>query len=170
VWARRTALICLLALSIATAETMVSEAAGMRLTAPNDGADWRDRADENGPELYSADLGGPRAGARALRLTPPDELGFVEGRAAQADVLSDYLALVVQESYTEIAEPAGPYYFGDDGPLVLSLEFRSGDRHIREHLIWDPPRLYNLTLWCRQSLARTLSGVLDALLAGFRWS
>ncbi|MBD3400492.1 MAG: hypothetical protein GF399_09185 [Candidatus Coatesbacteria bacterium] len=150
-------------------EGVRSEAAGMLLSAPPDGRRWEDRGDVNGPELYSWDAGGPRIGALALRIAEPPELGFVEGRQAGASVLLDYLERIVEESYTEVEDPAGPYYFGDDGPLVVSLEFVSGKRYYREYLIWDDSKLYNLTIWCRSGLQEGLAGMLDALLAGFRW-
>ena len=141
----------------------------MLLGVPSDGQRWEDRADENGPELYSWDVGGPRIGALALRISPPDELEFVESRETRASALLDYLMEIVEESYSEIEDTAGPYYFGDEGPLVVSLEFVSGRRFYREYLVWDPPDLFNLTLWCRSGLQEGLSGMLDAMLAGFRW-
>jgi hypothetical protein len=151
------------------AEGARSEAAGMLLSVPPDGQRWEDRADQSGPELYSWDAGGPRIGALALRITEPPELEFVEGRPARAAALIDYLEEIVAESYTGIESPAGPFYFGDDGPLVVSLEFVSGKRYYREYLVWDEAKLYNLTIWCRSGLQEGLAGMLDALLAGFRW-
>ncbi len=152
----------------ASGEEVRSEWAGMLLTPPPDGETWEDTGDETGPTLVSRDLGGERVGARAVELETPGELVGMD-RTAQADHLLGYLDEIISASYGLVTEMAGPFYFGDEGPLVVSWEFFAEDRYNREYLIWDSARLLNLTIWCRAGLAGGLDGAMNALLARFRW-
>ncbi|MCK4593690.1 hypothetical protein KAU45_04260 [bacterium] len=145
-----------------------SEWAGMLLTPVSDGETWEDAGDETGPALVSRDLGGERLGAWAVELEPPEDLAGMD-RTAQADYLLGYLDDIIGASYGLVTKMEGPFYFGDEGPLVVSWEFFAGDRYNREYLIWDSERLVNLTIWCRAGLAGGLEGAMNALLAQFRW-
>ena len=152
----------------AVSGAVLSEWAGMLLSPPGDGGNWVDDGDENGPALISRDLGGERIGARAVELAAPEEL-FRMDRAAQADHLSDRLDEIITASYGLVTGMKGPFYFGDEGPLVVSWEFFAEDRYNREFLIWDGVRLINLRIWCRAGLADGLDGAMNAILARFRW-
>lgn len=145
-----------------------SEWAGMLLTTPPDGETWEDTGDETGPALISHDFGGERIGALAVELEAPVELAGMD-RTAQADHLILYLEEIIGASYGLVARMEGPFYFGDEGPLLVSWEFFAEDRYNREYLIWDSRRLVNLTIWCRAGLAGGLDGAMNAILAQFRW-
>jgi hypothetical protein len=157
-----------LATTPATGGEVFSERAGMLLVPPADGEVWTDEGDEDGPALVSRDLGGERLGARAVELEPPEGLAAMD-RLGQAEYLIGYLDEIIGASYGLVGGLEGPFYFGDEGPLVVSWEFDALERHNREYLIWDSTRLLNLTIWCRAGLAGGLEGAMNALLAQFRW-
>jgi hypothetical protein len=157
-----------LAAAPAAGEEVRSERAGMLLVSPDDGGDWEDAGDEDGPALVSRDIGGRRLGARAVELESPAGLEGLD-RPGQAEYLVGYLEEIIENSYGPVKEPEGPFYFGDEGPLVVSWEFLALGRHNREYLVWDSVRLLNLTIWCRAGLADGLEDDMNALLARFRW-
>jgi hypothetical protein len=153
--------------AVAAAGGVTSEGAGMLLVSP-EGDGWSDEGDADGPVLVCRDLAGERIGARAVELEPPAELDRLD-RTAQAGRLAAFLDELIAEGYDSVSRMTGPYYYGDEGPLVVSREFYADGCLVREYLVWDSERLLNLTLWCRAELSDALAGEMDALLAGFRW-
>ncbi len=162
----------LILFSTAPAAIVYSDYADMLLTSIDNEMTWKDRGDENGPELVASDFGGEKVGARAIDINVPDGM---EGqspdydRGWQTSLLLELLDDMVSDSYGLVREADGPFNHSDAGAIVVSFEFYAEGRFYREYLIWDGNRLLNLTLWCRAGLAGGLTGTLDNLLASFRW-
>ena len=169
---KRLSLLLLVLVVAASAAVMYSDYGDMLLTSIDNGMDWEDRGDANGPALIASDFGGENAGARAIDITVPDGLVGQSpdyDRSDQSSLLLELLDEVVSNSYGLVRDADGPFNHGDAGAIVVSLEFYTESRFYREYLIWDGNRLLNLTLWCRAGLAESLTGTLDGLLSSFRW-
>jgi len=169
---KQLSLLLLALVAVASAAVVYSDYGDMLLTSIDNGMDWEDRGDDNGPALVASDFGGENVGARAIDITVPDGLVGQSpdyNRNEQNSLLLELLDDMVSDSYGLVRDAEGPFNHGEAGAIVVSLEFYAESRFYREYLIWDGNRLLNLTLWCRAGLADGLTGTLDGLLSSFRW-
>ncbi|MCD4733198.1 hypothetical protein K8R78_03045 [bacterium] len=162
----------LILFSTVPAALVYSDYAEMLLTSIDNGMDWKDRGDADGPALVASDFGGEKIGARAIDINLPDGLTGQSpdnNRGEQTSLLLELLDEMVSNSYGLVRDADGPFNHGDAGAIVVSIEFYDESRFYREYLIWDGDRLLNLTLWCQAGQVEGLSGILDDILGGFRW-